>query len=188
MHQTDFVDEEILRGVLQSPADLGRLEAVVVRAAPNKHVLVAEGELTCEAGLAGDHWSTTTRYRLADGSPDPRRQLTLINVRLLRSLATNEEQLALAGDQLVVDLDLSNSNLKPGQRIRIGTAIIEITEIPHNGCHKFRARYGDAALRLVNSRQGKSLRLRGVYARVVQPGRVAKGDSIVKLDDRSPAT
>ena len=130
MHQSDFFDEEIIGEVLQSPADFGRLEAIVVRTASNEHALVEAGELSCEMGLKGDHWSTTTRYRLADGSPDPRRQLTLINVRLLRCLAGNEERLALAGDQLVVDHDLSHANLAPGQQVQIGTSILEITEIP----------------------------------------------------------
>lgn len=181
MHQTDFVDEEIFREVLESPADLGRLEAIAVRTAPDKHALVDAGELSCELGLKGDHWSTTTRYRLADGTPDRRRQLTLINVRLLRHLAADDEQMALAGDQLIVDLDLRPSNVPSGQRMRIGAAIIEITEIPHNGCQKFRARYGNAALRLVNSPRGKALRLRGIYAQVVQPGPVFRGDVIAKL-------
>lgn len=86
-----------------------------------------------------------------------------------------------------VELDLSSTNLPPGQRLRIGSAVIEISDIPHNGCHKFGARYGDAALRFINSARGKALRLRGVYARVVQAGRVNQGDVITKLDDRPGA-
>ena len=85
-------------------------------------------------------------------------------------------------------LQLRAKCVRCGGDVPIGVAGIEITDVPHNGCHKFRARYGDAALRLVNSPRGKSLRLRGVYARVVQPGRVATGDSIVKLDNRPGAT
>jgi hypothetical protein len=182
MHQSELFDDVgVLDDVCQSPGDHGRLEGIVMRPAPDQRVSLAEGELNCESGLAGDDWSATTGFRLSDGRPDPRSQLTLINVRLLRWLAGDEERLALAGDQLIVDLDLSHQNLAPGQRLRIGSTVIEITDIPHNGCHKFRARYGDAALRLVNSKRGKSLRLRGAYAQVVQPGRIGVGDAIVKL-------
>jgi hypothetical protein len=182
MHQKELLDEPlILAEVAQSPRDLGRLEAIVLRPSPNQRAVMSHGELTCESGLVGDDWSVTTRFRLADDSADSRSQLTLINARLLRSLAGGEERMSLAGDQLVVDLDLSIGNLPVGQRLQIGGAIIEISDIPHNGCHKFRARYGDAALHLVNSPRGKSLRLRGAYARVVQPGRIGVGDAIVKI-------
>ena len=45
----------------------------------------------------------------------------------------------------MVDLDLSVANLPVGQRLRIGSAVIEISDIPHNGCGKFRERYGEEA-------------------------------------------
>lgn len=59
--------------------------------------------------------------------------------------------------------------------------ILEITEVPHAGCSKFSQRFGADALRFVNLGQGKELRLRGVYARVVQPGTIAVGDHLNKL-------
>ncbi len=56
--------------------------------------------------------------------------------------------------------------------------MIEVTEAPHTGCGKFTARFGSDATRLVNSKDGRRLRLRGMNARVVEPGRVRVGDPI----------
>jgi MOSC domain-containing protein YiiM len=87
----------------------------------------------------------------------------------------------LAGDQLYVDLDLSPVNLPPGTRLALGSAVIEVTDQPHLGCAKFAARFGEEALRFVNSRVGRGLRLRGLNARVVVSGTVRAGDAIRKL-------
>ena len=78
-------------------------------------------------------------------------------------------------------MDLSPENLRPGQRLAIGTAVIEITNTPHNGCNSFVRRFGRDATVFVNNRRGKQHRLRGVYARVVQDGHVTVGDSVTKL-------
>ena len=53
--------------------------------------------------------------------------------------------------------------------------------MPHNGCKKFREHFGIDALRFVNTPVGKELRLRGLSARVVQPGTVRRGDPIRRL-------
>ena len=63
--------------------------------------------------------------------------------------------LALAGDQLFIDLDLSADNLPPGTRVALGSAVIEVTEEPHTGCSKFAARFGIDA-KFVNSPEGNS--------------------------------
>jgi hypothetical protein len=178
-------DEAILDDVLNSPRDRGRLVAIVMRPEVNQRATAAEGRLSPEYGLEGGRWRLTSYFRLSDGTADPRSQLTLINSRLLRGLAGSEDRVELAGDQLVVDLDLSVENLPVGQRLAIGSAVIEITDIPHKGCQKFRARYGDAALQFVNSPRGAALRLRGLYARVIQEGKVRLGDEVVKLNDGS---
>jgi MOSC domain-containing protein YiiM len=59
--------------------------------------------------------------------------------------------------------------------------VIEVTDAPHLGCQKFRERFGEDALRFVNSTVGRQLRLRGVNARVVRSGRVVVGDPIGKV-------
>ncbi|MEZ5217180.1 MAG: hypothetical protein R2715_11515 [Ilumatobacteraceae bacterium] len=86
--------------------------------------------------------------------------------------------MGLAGDQLFVDLDLSESSLPPGTRLAMGTAVIEVTPEPHRGCAKFTKRFGLDALRAVNSGEGRALRLRGLCAKVVTEGEVRPGDEI----------
>jgi MOSC domain-containing protein YiiM len=56
-----------------------------------------------------------------------------------------------------------------------------VTDELHAGCAKFTARFGSAAIRFVNSPAGRALRLRGMYARVVERGTVRPGDTIRKL-------
>jgi len=89
------------------------------------------------------------------------------------------------GDQLYVDLDLSEHNLPPGTRLQVGSAIIAVTEPPHLGCSKFAERFGPNARRFVNSPIGRELRLRGVNARIIVPGTVRVGDTIQKVSSKS---
>jgi MOSC domain-containing protein YiiM len=56
-----------------------------------------------------------------------------------------------------------------------------VTPPPHLGCQKFVARFGLEAMRFVNSPLGKQLRLRGLNARVVQPGYLRLGDVVKKI-------
>ena len=90
-------------------------------------------------------------------------------------MAGDRERWPLAGDQLYVDLDLSEDNLPPGTRLSLGDAVIEVTAEPHTGCAKFSARFGSDALRFINSPIGRSLHLRGINAKVVEPGTVRTG-------------
>ena len=130
-------------------------------------------------------WSaTTTWYEAigahADGAADPLGELNIMSVRSLAAVAGDDpDRWKLAGDQLIVDFDLSVENAPAGTRLQIGTATIEVTTKPHNGCSKFSDRFGIDAARWVNSR--KDLRLRGICAVVVVAGTVTVGDTIHKL-------
>ncbi len=77
-------------------------------------------------------------------------------------------------------MDLSIENLPAGTRVLLGETILEITSEPHPGCKKFTERFGLEANRFVNSPIGKSLRLRGLNAKVIQPGVIRTGDVLQK--------
>ena len=152
------------------------------RPAIGERQILHVGELNLTEGLAGDTWSQRTSKRTDDGSPHPDMQLNVINARVSRLLAADDDSVrALAGDQLHVDLDLSGANLPAGTRLRLGSAIIEVTDQPHTGCAKFTERFGLAAHRWVNSPDGRELNLRGINAKVVQAGTVATGNTVTRI-------
>jgi MOSC domain-containing protein YiiM len=173
--------QECMSGILLSPKELGTLSAIVIRPETDARVSLQQCELSPEGGVHGDNWAKGCWMSLPDGRPHPDVQVTLVNARTIALIAQGEERWPLAGDNLFVDLDLSEDNLPPGTRLTVGSALLEITAVPHKGCRKFAARYGVDATRFVNSRDGLRLHLRGIYARIVERGVVAVGDTIVKL-------
>lgn len=158
--------------VLESPKDEGRLEMIVRRPATDLREVLAEGELDVETGLVGDNWHL--------GDREPGTQITLMNSRIADVLAGSRERWPLAGDQLYVDLDLSEANLPPGTLLAVGGALIRTTEVPHNGCRKFVERFGRDAMVFVNSPVGRLHHLRGIYAVVERSGTVREGDTLRK--------
>ena len=103
-----------------------------------------------------------------------------MNARAVDVIAGSRDRWKLAGDQLFVDFDLSEDRIAPGDRLQIGEAVVEIAPIPHTGCDLFRDRYGMDAVKFINSKLGKSLRLRGVFAQIVRGGMVRLGDPVQK--------
>ncbi len=164
--------------IRRSPTGTGTLELIVRRPAVDEREVLAEGVLDVEEGLLGDTW----RARGSRSGPaNPEAQITLMNARAAAAVAGTRERWPLAGDQLFVDLDLSVESLPPGTQIRVGEAVLELSELPHTGCAKFSARFGSDALRWVNSPEGRALRLRGVNARVVAGGTIRPGEAIRRL-------
>jgi MOSC domain-containing protein YiiM len=108
-------------------------------------------------------------------------QLTIMNARVIALVAQERARWPLAGDQLFIDLDLSADNVPPGTRLSLGSAVIEVTDQPHAGCHKFMSRFGQAALNFINSPVGKQLQLRGINAKVMHPGVIRVGDVVKKV-------
>jgi hypothetical protein len=171
-----------IEAIKSSPADYGTVRKIVCRPDVDERRELQEAQLDLAEGLVGDNWRRKGSYRGADGSAHPDMQLNIMNARAIALIARSDERWQLAGDQFYVDLDLSPGNLPPGTRLQIGEAIIEVTAEPHLGCSKFAARFGRDAVLFVNSDAGKALNLRGINAKVVQPGKVVPGSPISKVE------
>lgn len=166
------------RATPPSPRDAGRIELIVARKGDGVHEILDRARLDPATGLEGDRWHKGE-------APKPDAQISLMNAHVVRTITPDNRLVPDAGDNLLVDLDLTAAALPPGTRLRVGTALIEITPEPHTGCKKFHARFGSAALRWINHRDRRDDRLRGVYGRVIEGGVVATGDVITRADDTS---
>lgn len=173
--------EEGMEFIRQSPRDEGVLKMIVRRPNVDERQLVEECELDLEQGLAGDSWKDRGSSHTSDGSANVDAQLTIMNARVIALLAQDEARWPLAGDQLYVDMDLSDDNIPPGTRLALGSAVIEVSAQPHSGCKKFSSRFGMDAIKFVNSPEGKQLHLRGINTRVIQAGMIRVGDVLKKI-------
>ncbi|HYX29379.1 MAG TPA: MOSC domain-containing protein [Pyrinomonadaceae bacterium] len=167
--------------IRDSPKNEGLLDLIVRRQAINEREVLEQAELDLVQGLMGDTWNRRRSSSTPDGLPNIEMQITVMNSRVAALVAQEKERWQLAGDQLYLDLDLSAENLPAGARIAVGSALIEVTAPPHLGCQKFVARFGLDAMKFVNSAVGKQLRLRGIYARVIEPGTIRMGDVARKV-------
>jgi hypothetical protein len=180
-HLTRDELEAGLDEIRRAPKDEGVLLLIVRRPRIEEREVLEEGELHLAEGLVGDSWKERRSSRTADGSPNPEMQLNIMNARVAALVAQDKDRWQLAGDQLYLDMDLSAANLPPGTRLEIGSAVIEVTPPPHTGCTKFVSRFGLDAMKFVNSAVGRELHLRGINARVVQPGVIRVGQVARKL-------
>ncbi len=164
---------------LAPPKDTGTLALIVARRDDGERETPDRVVLTPEEGVPGDAW-------LRDCPEKIDAQITLMRVDFAK-LVANGQPLTLPGDNLLVDLDLSVDNLPTGSRLRLGEALLEVTPEPHDGCMKFRQRFGKHALRITADRRYRPLRLRGIYVKVVEAGAVALGDRIEVLSRAAAA-
>lgn len=144
-----------LEHIRRSPKDSGAVEMIVRRPKKLARELLQEARLDLIDGLVGDNWKSRGSRMRREGSADPDQQITIMNARVIALVARQRERWPLAGDQFLIDLDLSADNLPPGTRLAIGSAVVEVTAAPHTSCGQFKWRFGHDALRFVNSAVGK---------------------------------
>jgi hypothetical protein len=176
---TPFLDH-----IKAAPADSGVVRMLIRRPAPGQREILEEAQIDLDAGVIGDCWKDRGSSSTTDGSSDPKSQVTITSWRAMTVIASNKGDVALAGDQIYVDLDLSTANLPAGTRLFLGSAVVEVTEKPHTACFQYRAHFGADAVRFVNTGEGRRLRLRGICTTVIVPGTVRVGDRV--LVERPP--
>jgi MOSC domain-containing protein YiiM len=162
---------ELWAATPRAPAGQGTVRGICLRLGGGRHERPERAELTPEQGVVGDRW------RLSD---DPERlcQVTIMNAAVAERIAHPGTPGDEAGDNLIVDLDLSEAALPVGVRLHVGSALLEVTGEPHLGCQKFKARFGPGALRWVNHQEHREQRLRGANLRVLEAGQVRVGDRV----------
>ena len=184
MSQRQLTLDELNAGlphVKSAPKDRGELRLIVKRPRVGAREVVDEAQLDEAVGLVGDSWHTRHNWWRKRRSPNTDAQITVMNARAIALVAQSDDRWALAGDQLYLDLDLSDENVPAGTRLAIGSAVIEVTAEPHTGCGKFSTRFGVDAVKFVNSKEGRRLNLRGINTKVVQAGTIRVGDVATKI-------
>jgi len=166
--------------VVSSPTEAGTVDLIVRRPDIDQREVLTEAELAVGTGMVGDSYVARGDRKTPDGAAHPEAQLNLMNTNAVNLVSDGDrERWPLAGDQLFVDLNLSQANLPTGTRLQLGSAVIEVSAKPHTGCAKFGARFGLDAARWANS--SKQERYRGINAMVIQAGTVRQGDAIAKV-------
>ena len=162
--------EKQLMELPEAPADRGSVIMLLRKVEGGLRETLDQVILMPDQGISGDAWG-----RLA--KPDMEAALTVMQIDVA-GLIANGQPLTLFGDNIIVDMDLSASNLPPGSQVRLGSATLEITPLAHNGCQKFRGRFGDDALQVVSMKPLRHRNLHGVYIHVIEGGEVRPGDTI----------
>ena len=170
MHLPYPVLERGLRELPPPPADEGTVVLVTARPGVEERRTPERCQLTPDGGVDGDRWAKRP-------NANPKAQITVMRADVARLIA-NGQPLSLFGDNLLVELDLSTRNLPTGTRLRVGTALCEVTPQPHTGCGKFAARFGQDARDITNAESFLPSRLRGIYIQVIEEGEVSPGDPI----------
>jgi len=163
--------DRLLKTLSGTPKDKGIVSLLMSRREGGRRELLKSVRLEIDGGMPGDAWGRNAKRKLEA-------QLATMQTDVAQLIA-NGQPLELAGDNLYLALDLSNENLPTGSRVRAGGVLLEVTPMPHNGCKKFRARFGEGAHHFVNVPELRHRNLRGMYFRVIEPGNVSVGDPVV---------
>jgi len=156
-----------------APLDAGRIVLLVRRRADGVRETPERVRLSPEEGMPGDRWGRRPPRK-------PEAQLTVMQ-KDVATLVANGQPLTVMGDNLIVELDLSAENLPVGTRLRVGGAVVDVSPKQHNGCSKFRARFGEDALSFVRDPKTRDRNLRGAYWTVVEAGEVGVGDRVAVI-------
>lgn len=164
--------------VLAAPKTDAPISTLCLRPGFGERVFPGRITMTRAEGIPGERWATLPWLKLADGAPDPRIQVSILPSRVMDLVWLDRSQ-PHPGDPIVADLEMTEANLPVGTLIRAGTAVLRVSNVPNNGCVKWKARYGADAMSWITA--DLSLRLRGVLCSVEVDGEVALADRLQVL-------
>ncbi len=167
--------------IMAAPTTDAPIAGLCFRPALNLRRFPARLALTRAEGVPGERWLTLPWLRLADGSPDPDIQVSILPQRVLDLVWRDRAGTPHPGDTIVADLNCSMASLPPGSLIRAGSAVLRVSGVFNKGCVKWKARYGADARAFIDAPGHPDLRLRGVLCAVVQDGAVALSDRLQVL-------
>lgn len=163
------------RSLPASPKDRGTVLGLVLRTGPGQRETPGSVELIAGKGVVGDRWCSHPHA-------EPGNEVALMNVHVLRAVSDGDEaRMALSGDNLQVDLDLSEANLPIGTRLEVGEAVLRVSPLPHRPCKHFVERFGATNAKRVARANRIGKRGRGVLCIIERGGRVKRGDAIQVL-------
>lgn len=146
----------------------GLVEALILSPVPDRHDRVSCLCLLPETGPEGQY----PGKQWWQGRRVPGRQISAVNAEVLDALDIPYD---VPGDNLILrGFDLSE--FLPGDTLRIGDAILQVTPTPHRPCAKFGRRTSAAALEAIT--EG---RWRGILLDVSAPAKVFVGDPAERL-------
>jgi hypothetical protein len=174
--ETRHLPLDVLQQRISGPRTYtSKLEKIVLRKPDGSR----ESVLTCildeERGVIGDRWELSTKKCKEE-------QIAVMS-SVVAEIIANGQSLELFGDNLFVDADFELPMFPIGSQWQLGGAILQVSSEPHNGCSKFKQRFGVDALKITALKNNRSLRLRGIYVFVISSGQVTVGDSFVQLSD-----
>jgi MOSC domain-containing protein YiiM len=149
---------------MAAPFRAGKVDWIGLRPARRAAMVeVRAAELSPERGLVGDRYSRA-------GGP---RQVTLIQAESLHTIASHLGLETVSPADLRRNIVTSGINLVAlkGRRVRIGAALIEVTEDCHP-CSRMEEAFGVGGYNAVRG-------LGGVTARVLEEGVIGVGDAVV---------
>lgn len=164
--------------ILAAPKDGTIARQLMFRPGRNLREEREELLLTRAEGIPGDRYLSEPWLRLADGSPDPGIQVSILPARVHDLVRPDPAASVHPGDPIIADLDTSEANLPEGAVLQAGTAKLRVSSIFNDGCVKWKVRYGRDAHGWLTLPEHIPLRLRGILCAVIEDGVIRRGDRI----------
>lgn len=165
--------------ILAAPRDDARVHTLCLRPDRGLRTFPDRITMTRAGGIPGERWATAPWMVLADGSPDPRIQVSILPLRVMDLVWRDREGTPHPGDPIVADLNCSLENLPTGSLIRAGTAVLRVSDVYNEACAKWKVRYGADARAFIDGPPGHpALRLRGILCSVEEDGEVTLTDRL----------